>query len=247
MMTPVNQKYIEESKENRLSYLAAIPIASFNNDFDVDEQDQDNDNKQKSPPKSKVGQNVRFDLSSQPSPSSAVSQTKTIPKQRLLTQDFLHNFPLLRALVEEALTLQEHQYDIPIPVRRSMIEQRPRSAGQQGPRKLKQSPTRPKSATNIHSVRTKSVIVPRNINNTRRLYPPPSNTRHNVVTKHEVRNLVDRLSKPKFNKRVEREIAFAEQMITTEEPVTTPRMPSKPTSALVCFSNHYKSFLFYLF
>ncbi|CAF5196822.1 unnamed protein product, partial [Rotaria sp. Silwood1] len=40
----------------------------------------------------------------------------------------------------------------------------------------------------------------------------------------------DRLSKPKFNKRLEREIALAKQMTTIEETVSTPRLPPKPTS-----------------
>jgi hypothetical protein len=247
MMTPINTKYIDNAKENRLSYLASIPIASFNDEIDVDDQDEDIDYKKKQ--QSKSGHNVRFNLSS-PSPpptSTIVSRTKIIPKQQLLTKDFLHNFPLLRALVEEALALQEHQDDLPIPIRRIMFDERPRSAGQQGQRKLKQSPTRPKSATNIRSIRTKSVIVTRNINNTRRLYPPSLETRQIVVTKNEVRNLVDRLSKPKFNKRLERQIALAEQMITVEEPVTTPRLPPKPTSAQVChlFLVPNKSSLFF--
>jgi hypothetical protein len=237
MMTPVNAKYIDEAKENRLSYLASIPIASFNDEIDLDDQNEDNNNKQKQRPKAKSGHNVRFNLSSTspppPPPPAIASQTKKVPKQQLLAQDFLHNFPLLRALVEEALALQEHQYDIPIPIRRIMFDERPRSAEQQGQRKLKPSPTRPKSATNIRSIRTKSVIVTRNINSTRRLYPPPLETRQMVVTKHEVRNLVDRLSKPKFNKRLERQIALAEQMIPIEEPVATPRLPPKPASAPV--------------
>jgi hypothetical protein len=238
MMTPANAKYIDAAKENRLSYLASIPIASFNDEIDVDDdQDEDNDKKQKQQPKLKSGHNVRFKLSSassSSSPSSITDRTKIIPKQQLLAKDFLHNFPLLRALVEEALALQEHQYDIPIPIRRIMFDERPRSAGQQEQRKLKPSPTRPKSATNIRPIRTKSVIVTRNINNTRRLYPPPPETRQMVVTKHEVRNLVDRLSKPKYNKRLEQQIAFAEQMMTVEEPVISPRLPPKPTSARVC-------------
>ncbi len=136
-------------------------------------------------------------------------------------------------MVEEALTLQEHQYDIPMPIRRLVFDERPRSAAQQGQRKLKPSPTRPKSATNIRSLRTKSVIVTRNINNTQRLYPAPLDARQIMVTKHEVRNLVDRLSKPKFNKRLERQLVLAEQMTTVEEPVATPRLPPKPTATPV--------------
>ena len=51
-----------------------------------------------------------------------------------------------------------------------MFDERPHSAMQQRQKILKQNPIRPKSTTNV---RTKSVIVTRNINNTRRLYPPP--------------------------------------------------------------------------
>ena len=233
MMTPANANYFEDAKENRVSYLASIPIDSFNDEIDLDEEDG---YKQKQPLKSKSGQTVRFKLpTTQPPPPTVPSGTKMIVKQQELARDFLSNFPLLRALVEEALTLQEHQYDAPTPLRRLMLDERPRSAGQQEPRKLKPGPTRPKSAATVRSTRTKSVIVTRNINNTRRLYPPPLDTRQLVVTKHEVRNLVDRLSKPKFNKRLERQMALAEQMATTEEPITTPRLPSKPTPAPVCY------------
>ncbi len=234
MMTPVNAKYIDDAKENRLSYLASIPIASFNGELDIDDEDENTNAKQQQP-KSKNVHNVRFNLSPSPPPPSAVApRTKLIPNQQVLTRDFLHNFPLLRALVEEALTLQQHQqYDIPISMNRVMYDERPRSAGQQGQRKLKPTPTRAKSTAIVRSVGTKSVIVTRNINNTQRLYPPPPDTRQMVVTKHEVRNLVDRLSKPKFNKRLERQIALTEQMTTVEEPITTPRLPSKPSSAPV--------------
>jgi hypothetical protein len=239
MMTPVNANYIDEAKENRLSYLASIPIDSFNDTIDFDDQDEDHDRKQKQPLKSKSGQTVRFNLPStsptpSPSPSTIPSGIKRIGQQQLLAKDFLSNFPLLRALVEEALTLQQHQDDIPVPIRRLMFDERPRSAGQQEPKKLKSSPTRPKSAATVRSTRTKSVILTRNINNTRRLYPPPLDTRQLVVTKHEVRNLVDRLSKPKFNKRFERQIALAEQMTKVDEPITTPRLTLKPTSTTVC-------------
>jgi hypothetical protein len=230
MMTPATTEYIDEAKENRLSYLASIPIASFNDEIIVDDEDEDNHEKQ---PGSKSAHTVRFNLPSSSSQSVKVPQTKIIPKQQLLATDFLHNFPLLRSLVEEALALQQHQYDMPTPIQRIMFDERPRSAQQQGQRKLKQSPMRPKSATNIRSFQTKSVIVTRNINNTRRLYPPPPSTRQNVVTKTEVRDLVDRLSKPKFNKRLERQIAFAEHVATVQEPVLTPRLPPKPASAPV--------------
>jgi len=49
-----------------------------------------------------------------------------------------------------------------------------------------------------------------------------------IVTKNEVRQLVDRLSKPKFNKRVERELASINQDMPIQEPVIiTSRHPSK--------------------
>jgi hypothetical protein len=250
MMTPGNIKHADEAKENRLSYLASIPIAGFNDQPDIDDEDEVNTKKQQ--PKSKSAHTVRFNLSSSstPPPLAVVPRTKQVPNQQLLARDFLHNFPLLRALVEEALALQEHPHDIPIPIRRIIFDERPRSVGQQGQRKLKPSPTRPKSATYIRSTRTKSVIVGRNINDTRRLYPPSPNSRQMIVTKNEVRNLVDRLSKPKYNKRLERQIAFAEQLTTGEEPVITPRLPSKPTAAPVCRSFFFHSrstsiFLFY--
>ncbi|CAF1125683.1 unnamed protein product [Rotaria sordida] len=228
MMTPINAKYIDEAKENRLSYLASIPIDSFHDEFDVDDKNEDINNKQQQQRKSKSTHNVRFNLSSSsssPPPSVVIPQTKQIPKKQLLTKDFLHNFPLLRALVEEALTLQEHQQNLPILIQRS------HSAEQKRQEKLKQTSIRPKSTTNIRSIRTKSVIVTRNIKNTNRLYPPSSdNRRQMIVTKTDVRNLVDRLSKPKFNKRIEREIALAEQMTTIEETIPTPRLPPKSIS-----------------
>ena len=239
MMTPANIKHIDEAKENRLSYLASIPIVDFNDELDIDDENEDNINK-KQQPKSKHIHSVRFKLSSsqqqqqqQPTPPPVSPRSIQKPKQQLLTKDFLHNFPLLRALVEEALALQEHPHDIPIPIRRFIFDERSHSAGQQGQRQLKPSPTRPKSATNIRSIRTKSVIVPKKIHDTRRLYPPSPDTRHMIVTKNEVRNLVDRLSKPKYNKRLEQQIAFAEQITTNQEPVITPRLPPKSTSVPV--------------
>ncbi|CAF4032551.1 unnamed protein product, partial [Rotaria magnacalcarata] len=234
MMTPTNVKCVDHAKENRLSYLASIPIASFNDDYDLDDEDDNNTVKHQQQPKSKTVHNVRFNLSSsslsvRPSPSSAVvSQTEMISKERLLAKDFLHNFPLLRALVEEALALQEYEQGKPVSIKRSDLTERANSAEQKRQENSKPSSTRPKSAANIHSVRTKSVIVTRNINNTRRLYPPPPDTRQLLVTKNDVRNLVDRLSKPKFNKRLEREIALAKHMTTVDEIVSTPRLPTKP-------------------
>jgi hypothetical protein len=200
-------KATDEAKENRLSYLASIPIASFDDTIS-------NDGNEKQQPKRKSANNVRFNL---PSPS-IVPQTK----QQTLTKDFLHNFPLLRSLVEEALALQQYQSD--------KSNERPHSAIPQRQTNSKQNSNRPKSATNIHSIRAKSVIVTRNINNTRRLYPPPPKTRQMLVTKHEVRDLVDRLSKPKFNKRLEREIASIDQDTTSQ---ASP--PLKPTSVPVFY------------
>ena len=236
MMTPVNANYFEHAKENRVSYLASIPIDGFNDEIDFDDQDEDHKHSPKQPLKSKPGQTVRFKLPSTQTPPPAIpSETRVVGKQQVLGQGFLSNFPLLRALVEEALTLQEHQYDVPAPLRRLMIGERPRSAGQQEQRKLKPSPPRPKSAATGRSSRPKSVIVTRNTDKKSRLYPPPLDRRQLVVTKHEVRNLVDRLSKPKFNKRFERQVALAEQITTTttEEPTTSPRLPPKPIPAPV--------------
>jgi len=226
MITPATTKIVEEAKENRLSYLASIPIASFD-----DQPNVVDDENEKHQLKRKSTSNVRFNL-----PSTAViSQTKIIPKQQTLAKDFLHNFPLLRSLVEEALALQQHQYNMPIPVRHVIFDERPHSAMQQRQKILKQNLIRPKSTTNVRSIRTKSVIVARNINNTRRLYPPPPKTNQMIVTKNEVRHLVDRLSKPKFNRRVERELALTNQDMPNQEPtIIIPRHPSKSMSAAVC-------------
>jgi hypothetical protein len=55
-----------------------------------------------------------------------------------------------------------------------------------------------------------------------------------IVTKNEVQNSVNRLSKPKFNKRVERELALIDPNIPTQEPLRiTPRVNSKPVSISV--------------
>jgi hypothetical protein len=218
MITPATTKLVEEAKENRLSYLASIPIASF-------DDHQSNDDDEKHQPKRTPTSNVRFNL--------PISRTKIIPKQPTLAKDFLQNFPLLRSLVEEALALQQHQYDLPISVGR------PQSAVQQI---IKQSLIRPKSASNVRSIRAKSVIVTKNMNNTRRRYPPLK-TNQIIVTKNEVRQLVDRLSKPKFNKRVERELALVNQDMPIQEPVT--RQPSKPTS--VCYRLCMGCFFIYFF
>jgi len=247
MMTPANAKTIEEAKEDRLSYLASIPIASFQDEIDFEDPDDEEDDENQQPPKqlkSKVKQNVRFQLTKPSTPLKTSSQIKISPKkqqQQMLAKDFLHNFPLLRALVEEALALQDHEYDVPLPIRRIMLNERPHSAGQIKQRPTKSSPTRPKSAANIRSAQPKSVIVSRNINNTNRLYPSSVDRRQMIVTKHEVRNLVDRLSKPKFNKRLDREIADAEQIITADESIPTPRLLPKPIPAPVNHSLRKKN------
>lgn len=240
MMTPANAAYIDGAKENRLSYLASIPIDNFNDEFDNDEEyDEDDDHtkqRKEQLPKSKSPHNVRFNLPS--SSTSTVSSSKgpvdsIVPKKQSLSNDFLHNFPLLRALVEEALALQEHQQDIPMSIKRIIFNDRPHSAKQQGHDKPKSSVRRPKSATNNRTSQVKSLIVPRNINNNRRLYPPSTETRQMMVTKTEVRNLVDRLSQPKFNKRLEREIASAKQTTNVDETIITPRLPPKSSSIQV--------------
>ncbi|CAF3248905.1 unnamed protein product [Rotaria sp. Silwood2] len=225
MITPVSTKVIEQAKENRLSYLASIPIVSFDDEPNIEKEDNDDEN-EKRQLKRKSTSNVRFNLPSS-LPSKVITRTTMISKQPTLAKDFLHNFPLLRSLVEEALALQQHQYDIPTSVRHVMFDNRPHSAVQQKQNNLKQMSVRPKSAMNVRTIRTKSVIVTRNINNTRRLYPPSSKTNKIIVTKNEVRDLVDRLSKPKFNKRVEREIASIDQDLPTQEPISinTTRKP----------------------
>ena len=251
MMTPRNAKSAHDAKENRLSYLASIPIGDFDDELGDDDDNNDDEGEKsyhRERPRTKGTQNVRFNLSSSPSPPAIVLRTQVPPKPSVLTQDFLHNFPLLRALVDEALSLQQqsHQGGLPIPLTRAVLGGRPRSSGQQAPRKLKPSPTRPKSAIMVRQTRTKSVIVPRNINNTRRLYPHPPDARQMVVTKSEVRSLVDRLSKPKFNKRLEQQLHLVELMPTGEEPVVTPRSPRKPSSAPVsslCSSDMSSSLL----
>jgi hypothetical protein len=209
MMTPSTTKGIEEAKENRLSYLASIPIASFDDEPNV----EDNDQNEKQRLRRKSTSNVCVKL-----PSTVISRTK----QEKLAKDFLHNFPLLRSLVEEALALQQHQYDMPITTKPVIFDDRPHSAVPQ-----KQSSIR---ATNGRLTRVKSVIMTRNINSTRRLYPPPPKKNQMVVTKTDVRNLVDRLSTPKSNKRVAREIASTHQDI-----IPSPRLPSKPISISVCY------------
>ncbi|CAF4669507.1 unnamed protein product [Rotaria sp. Silwood1] len=230
MITPASTEDIEQAKENRLSYLASIPIVSFDDESNIKDDDDGDDENEKRQLKRKSTGNVRFNLSSS-LPSKAINRTTMIPKKPTLAKDFLHNFPLLRSLVEEALALQQHQYDISTSVRHVMFDDRPHSAVQQKQNSSKQIPVRPKSAMNVRTIRTKSVIVTRNIINTRRLYPPSSKTNKMIVTKNDVRDLVDRLSKPKFNKRVEREIASIDQDLPTQELVIkTPRISSKQTN-----------------
>ena len=240
MTTPMNQQFIDDAKENRLSYLASIPIDDFNEQEDLDQSD-DEQQSFKQRRRSKPGQNVRFNL-----PSSSLPKRKMTPsgqiksKQQFLGNDFLKGFPLLRSLVEEALALQHSQDNVSISLAQMVFDDRPHSANQLDRRKSKPSPPRPQTATNIRSIRTKSVIIPRKRNdNIRRLYPPPPDTRHMVVTKNEVRNLVDRLSKPKFNKRIEREIAAVEHNLIQPEPNLTPRLPAKSVveQVIVLFSN----------
>ncbi|CAF3424662.1 unnamed protein product [Rotaria sp. Silwood1] len=230
MITPASTEDIEQAKENRLSYLASIPIVSFDDESNIKDDDDGDDENEKRKLKRKSTGNVRFNLSSS-LPSKAINRTTMIPKKPTLAKDFLHNFPLLRSLVEEALALQQHQYDISTSVRHVMFDDRPHSAVQQKQNSSKQIPVRPKSAMNVRTIRTKSVIVTRNIINTRRLYPPSSKTNKMIVTKNDVRDLVDRLSKPKFNKRVEREIASIDHDLPTQELVIkTPRISSKQTN-----------------
>ena len=220
MMTPTSMTIVEEAKENRLTYLASIPIASFD------------DSEQQQPTKSKSAPSVRFDLSPQPT----TARTRIIQKQQIISKDFLQDFPLLRALVQEALTLQKQHHDIPTSLKHILFDQRPHSVEQNVQRKLKSIPRRPTSATisRSTSIRNKSVIVTRNNNNIHRLYPPPPERRH-IVTSDEVRNLVDRLSKPKFNKRIEREITLAEQMIVAQETIKSPRLLPPPPPVRILF------------
>jgi hypothetical protein len=134
MMTPATTKVVEEAKENRLSYLASIPIDSFDNESTIENV--------KHQTKRTSISNVRFNLPS----STIISQRKIIPKQQILAQDFLHNFPLLRSLVEEALALQQYQSDLPIEVRQVMSNERPHSAVEQ---KQKNNPRCKSIFTNV--------------------------------------------------------------------------------------------------
>ena len=226
MMTPATTRVVEEAKENRLSYLASIPIASFDESLSVKDDPAVKEQRQT---KRKSVSIIRTDLPL--SKTTAVSRTKTIPKQPTLAKDFLHDFPLLRALVEEALALQQHQEELPASIQYSMSDRRRHSAVPPRQTLRKGTPIRPRSAANPRSVRSKSVIIARTIPNTRRLYPPPSKTNPMGVTKNEMRYLVDRLSKPKVNIRVERELAVINQDTPAEKSlIKTPRQPSKPIS-----------------
>jgi len=188
MMTPTTAKIIEETKENRLSYLASIPIASFDLENDENNTQSSVDKKEKSKLTRKISPNVRFHM---PTSTTGRSQSKTMLKKPLLGQDFLHNFPLLRALVEEALASQEQPFEL-------MPNERPQSAVQKRTKSPKQT-----------LVRAKSAIIPRNTSKT---------IQRTVVTKNDVRYLVDRLSTPKNNKPIEREQ-------TTRQPVRQPKTP----------------------
>ncbi|CAM4877288.1 unnamed protein product [Rotaria socialis] len=227
MITPESTKIAEQAKENRLSYLASVPIITFDDDSTV----EDDDENKKPQPKRKSISNVRFNL-----PSSTLSKdcshTKMISKQTL-AKDFLHNFPLLRSLVEDALALQQYEHDVPISIGHVVLNERPHSATLHQQKHLKQIPIRPKSAMNVRSTRTKSVIVSRNINNTRRLYPSSSKTAQIFIKKSDVRDLVDRLSKPKVHKRAEKRMTLVNENISNQEPlVRTARVSSKSTISI---------------
>ena len=217
MMTPTANQLVDEAKENRLAYLASIPIETYEDDGDFDPKQHR---------KSKPNQNVRFKIP--PSSSIHISKPSILAKQTKLPADFLNQFPLLRSLVEEALALQQMPGDPAMPLAQYVFSTRPITTDQKDVRKSKPSPPRTQSVGFIRSVRPKSVIHTRGANSkASRLYPPPTDTRQMVVTQAEVRHLVDRLSKPRFNKRTEREIAAAKQIIDVAEPIVTPRLPPK--------------------
>ncbi|CAF0743467.1 unnamed protein product [Didymodactylos carnosus] len=177
---PSSPSSLEKAKENRLTYLASIPIASFD---------------ESKPTKHPV--NVHFDLRRHEASEKSYSPTSHLPK------DFLHNFPLLRSLVQEALAIQQRNIPqkkrLPLP-----ITDRPHSADQQI-----------KSTKRVKSPRIKSArVIVKQTDQTKRLYPLPSS--QSMVSKTEIRALVDRLSKPKFNKRIEKEILLIKQTPTVE-------------------------------
>lgn len=219
MKSPPVTKIITQAKESRLSYLASIPIASFDGETIVDNSVE---NKSQQPPKQKSTSNVRFNLPSK-------------PKSHTLAKDFLHHFPLLRALVEEALALQQQtdQCDIPISIEHILANRRPQSAVGQGQKLVKTTVVRPKSAPKLRSM---SVIIPRNINNFRRSNPPPSKTNQTKITKSDVRNLVDRLTKSKVKKKVEQTIPSTDQTVPMQEPTghSSLHRPTKPSVISVC-------------
>jgi hypothetical protein len=242
MMTPATSKYIDNAKENRLSYLASIPIDSFTgeleNDHTNDDDDNDNEHQVQQRSKRRSVHSVRFNLPSNVSASSTSlannSRTQITSKRSLLENDFLKQFPLLRSLVEEALALQQQQQDTSIGLKRMLANSRPCSATQANQRTLQSNPTRPHSAANNRSIRQKSVIITRKSKDDgHRLYPPPPSTKHMSMTKAEMRHLVDRLSKQKWSKRTEKEVKNAEQMLFLEEPSLTPRVSSKSTAISV--------------
>ncbi|UJR23624.1 hypothetical protein I4U23_026610 [Adineta vaga] len=171
MKTPSTTKMISQAKENRLSYIASIPIANFD-DREAIVEDND-ENKKHQPMRRKTMNNVRFNLPSS-SPSDTVCQTKLTAKPQILAKDFLHQFPLLRSLVEEALALQKKysHCNLPTSIEPILVNKRPQSAVEKRQKQLKQTIIRPKS-----------VIIPRNINNARRFHSPASKTNQIVVTK----------------------------------------------------------------
>ena len=211
-MPPMITKVVDEAKKNRLSYLASIPISSFDEDITIHRLPNRQSNTMI--PKKKLSTSVRFNLSSSnssssPLPPSPLPRTKIttakpkkpeIIKHNILEANFLSDFPLLRALVEEALALQTHPVSRMKPViGQNFIEgTRPKSMIEEH---------RPDSNTSlssrkIHRTRSKSVILTRDRVHSRRLYPPAATKDQMAVTKKEVRDLVDRLSKPRPTKTV---------------------------------------------
>lgn len=239
MITPESTKFTEQAKENRLSYLASIPIVGFDEESNVEDVDDENEkyDSKKRPPST-----VRFNLPSS-TPSKAFSVKKVHSKTSTLAPDFLYNFPLLRSLVEEALALQRCEYDLPSTVRHVMSNQRPHSAVPQKIKNVKQSSARPKSVINIHPIRLKSAIVSTNINNTSRLYPPPSKTNNMFITKHDIRDLVDRLAKPKINKKSQKEMPWLNENISNQE--STKVTSNSSSKFIISSSVYYISYCFF--
>jgi hypothetical protein len=216
VMAPSTVKRMNKAKENRLSYLASIPIASFDGDVNVEDDDVDRSEERSSPAR-KPTTHVRFKP-----PLSSPSA---------LAKDFLQHFPLLRSLVEEALALQQqHHCQIPPSAERVIVSARPNSAAEQRQRPLKQLSARPKSASKVRSM---SVIIPRGLNRSRRLYPPASRTKPTPVMKSDVRSLVDRLSKSREKKTAQQDRIVINDNKPAQEPLvtTSARRSIKPTHA----------------